>query len=531
LNKFKKHVFISYAHRDNQAILDQQGWVTRFDEVFRNILGTRLGSDPIIWRDGEKVKGNSALTDEILNGLVNSALLITVVSPSYINSDWCRKELLAFCEQAGKSGDLKVERKSRILKVVKLPPESVDSLPGPLSELPGYPFYKEIQGGYNHELDPANKDDVGNFINAIVRLAADAERLIKKMYVQHGITEEAKVPGQAEPTETGSRPIRIYLADCTADLREARECLAADLKQNGCIVLPEHPLPASELSEYCEAVLRACQGCDISVHLIGSRYGAMPETAEPQPRSVVEIQNQIAAKLAGQTVNQLGLSRLIWLPDQLHLGDTLQRSFVERLNHESRLQVGADLIHGDFEELRTTLHRMIKSRRDVLAGQGPPRSRLDEKEETLNAPSQTPMVYLVCDKEDLKQTVPLRKWLKQHGYEVELPQWEGDATTIRNDNQELIKRCSAVVHFYGAGTYSWFRAIRSDHRKINAYRQGMQPIPRYLCLAEPDTPVKQDQLDVPDGDLTDVIDNRQGFDPSQWNQLVQALHAGRLLDA
>jgi len=102
----KEHVFISYAHRDNQPKFEEKGWVTRFNELFSVYLGERLGANPIIWHDSTKLQGNTALTPEIEQGLANSALLITILSPSYINSDWCRKELHEFCELANQSGGL-----------------------------------------------------------------------------------------------------------------------------------------------------------------------------------------------------------------------------------------------------------------------------------------------------------------------------------------------------------------------------------------------------------------------------------------
>lgn len=530
LDTFKEHVFISYAHLDNQPIFDEKGWVTQFNESFSSILARRLGAYPTIWRDEGKLQGNSALTPEIEQGLANSALLITILSPSYINSDWCRKELHNFCELANQSGGLLVDNKSRVLKVVKLPPESLEILPDPLRGVLDYRFYSERAGGYEDQLDPAA--DRSQFIAAIGRLAADAERLIKQLRAASTSAGAATGSDTDDSTTTATQPILVYLAECTADLRETRERLAADLKQSGCLVLPDRPLPTLEQTEFCAAVRQTCQECDIAIHLIGSRYGAMPETADPQPRSVVELQNQIAAELAGQSGERPGLRRLIWLSGQLQPSDDLQRSFVERLDQQASLQVGADLIRGDFEVLRTTLHRLIKARREALAAPASPPAGAEENEDILQEASGEPMVYLVCTMEDLKQSRDLKKWLRQQGCDVERPLFEGDASELRRANQELMQRCSAVIHFYGAGTDRWLHSVRSDLRRINIYRQGQPPIPRVLYVAQPDSALKQDQLDDPDEDYTQVIDGRQqDFDPTPLAPLIQALHAGGQPDA
>ncbi|MFM7514592.1 MAG: TIR domain-containing protein [Cyanobium sp.] len=530
MEKFKEHVFISYAHLDNLPGLDEKGWVTRFNEIFSDYLAARLGTIPTIWRDEGKLQGNSALTPEIEQGLANSALLVTILSPSYIISAWCLKELRDFCELANQSGGLLVDNMSRVLKVVKLPPESLEILPDPLRDVLDYRFYSERAGGYEDQLDPG--DDRSQFKAAITRLAADAERLIKQLRAASTSAGAAQGSDTDDSTAKATQPICVYLAECTADLREMRERLAADLKQSGCLVLPDRPLPTLEQTEFCAAVRQACQECDIAIHLIGSRYGAMPETAEPQPRSVVELQNQIAAELAGQAGKGHGLRRLIWLSGQLQPSDDLQRSFVERLDQQANLQVGADLIRGDFEELRTTLHRLIKARREALAAPASPPAGAEQNEAILQEASGKPMVYLVCTMEDLQQTRDLRKWLRQQGCDVERPLFEGDAKALGSANQELMQRCSAVIHFYGAGTDRWLRSVRSELRKINIYRQGQPPIPRVLYVADPDSALKQDQLDDPDDDYTLVIDGRQpDFDPTPLAPLIQVLHAGGQPDA
>jgi len=530
LDTFKEHVFISYAHRDNQPKFEEKGWVTRFNELFSVYLGERLGTNPLIWHDSTKLQGNTALTPEIEQGLANSALLITILSPSYINSDWCRKELHNFCELANQSGGLWIDNTTRVLKVVKLPPESLEIFPDPLRDVMQYRFYKERAGGINDELDPG--EDRSQFKDEIVRLAADAERLIKQLRAASTSAGAATGSDTDDSTAAETKPIRVYLAECTADLRETRERLAADLKQSGCLVLPDRHLPTLEQTEFCAAVRQTCQECDIAIHLIGSRYGAMPETADPQPRSVVELQNQIAAELAGQSGERPGLRRLIWLSSQLQPSDDLQRSFVERLDQQASLQVGADLIRGDFEVLRTTLHRLIKARREALAAPASPPAGAEENEAILQEASGEPMVYLVCTMEDLKQSRDLKKWLRQQGCDVERPLFEGDVSELRRANQELMQRCSAVIHFYGAGTDRWLHSVRSDLRKINIYRQGQPPIPRLLYVAQPDSALKQEKLDDSDDDYTHVIDGRQqDFDPTPLAPLIEALHAGDLPDA
>lgn len=514
--RFTDHVFISYAHRDNQAIPNQKGWVTQFDEALRTYLGQRLGVDPVIWRDSENLQGNSVLTPAIQEGLASSAVFITVLSPSYVNSQWCRQELEGFCRHAQKSGGLLVDNQSRVLKIVKLPPESLDILPDPLRDVLDYRFFRELDDGdYCLELDPGlGEEDRKLFVQRIARVAADAARLIKQL--------QATAPDQASDSATGATPqglkpqnsqeavVQVFMADCAPDVREEKERLLADLKLSGYKVVPECTLPVDSEADYCAAAKELLNACHISIHLIGNRYGTVPDAEGPSQKSVVELQNTIAAELS----TKVGLRRVIWLPINTRTQDDRQLNFIKRLQEDSTLQAGADLVSGDFEELRSTVHRLTKARQEALAATA--------KEEVAEPNLERPMGYLVCTEADLKMTLPLRKWMKQQGIEVELPLFQGDAQMLRKANQDLICRCSGILLFFGAGEEAWFRAVSSDHRKIRTYRVGLPQIPRYIYLAEPDNLVKQDLVDIEEADL---IDGRRGFDPDLLLPFVEALNA------
>ncbi len=119
--KFEKQVFISYAHLDNQPLTpQQQGWITRFHASLSAMLSMRLGRPAEIWRD-VKLTGNDIFADEIVQQFPKTALLISVVTPRYVESEWCTREVKEFCKTAEQSGGLVVDNKSRVLKVIKMP--------------------------------------------------------------------------------------------------------------------------------------------------------------------------------------------------------------------------------------------------------------------------------------------------------------------------------------------------------------------------------------------------------------------------
>ena len=91
----------------------------------------------------------------------------------------------------------------------------------------------------------------------------------------------------------------------------------------------------------------------------------------------------------------------------------------------------------------------------------------------------TKLIYFICDERDLKSSVPVRKLCRQLGFEVELPAFEGEASVVRQANQQNLTSCDIVVVFYGAGDAAWKRTIDSELRKLAGYRGGKPRPPTF----------------------------------------------------
>jgi hypothetical protein len=115
-----------------------------------------MGGQAQIWRD-QKLQGNDMFSDEIVNQFSETALFISIISPRYVRSDWCKKEIIEFCNFAKGHGGLIVDNKSRVFKVVKTPVDreggEEDDLPAVVRDSLGYEFYVQDDQG-PIELDP-----------------------------------------------------------------------------------------------------------------------------------------------------------------------------------------------------------------------------------------------------------------------------------------------------------------------------------------------------------------------------------------
>lgn len=470
---FEQDLFISYAHIDNEPIPPFEGWISRFHETLEAFVSMRMGGEVNIWRDG-KLSGNDVFSDEIIDQFHKTAILVSVLSPRYVQSEWCSREMREFCEVADKSLGVVVNNKSRVFKVIKTPVDGEETLPEIARQILGYEFYKMEKGKAPLELDPAYGEEFAQAYNRkIGQLAWDIKELLEKL-------RSAKTPLDKSQEEPSPRQT-VFLAECSYNRAQEREKIESELKAFGYRVLPSTMIPKDE-DAHRTAVRELLAESDLSIHLIGDSYGAVPDG--PSRKSGVVIQNEIAAEFS----KTHGLRRLIWLPETTAPEDDLQGSFVEALHADEETQFGADLITGDFEHLKTAVHTSLKA--------------IDQQENPEEQDGMSDrLVYLICNQADRKQSVALRKWLRQNDIEVETPAFDGDAEAVRKTNENLLAKCSGVIVYYGTGSEAWKRSIDYDLKKMFAYREGRQLKARITYLADPPTADKEDLIDMEEPNL------------------------------
>ena len=536
---YEHDLFISYAHIDNQPLTaDQVGWVTRFHGTLAAQLSMRLGSVARIWRD-DKLRGNDVFADEIAQKFASTALLVSVLSPRYLASDWCRRELVGFCTEAAREGGLALGNKARVFKVVKTPVTTQSALPPQVRDAKGYDFFSDVDGA-PLELDPAYGAKYAEaYFRQVSILAWELAQLLKKMLAEALPQDAANDPAAAPAVPAAPSAVaaaddgapQVYLAECTADLREVRAALDAELKLHGVRVWPERPVPRDDDTAYTAAATEALAHCALSVHLVGTVYGAVPDGQGD--KSVSVLQNDLAAARC----HAGGLTRLIWLPEGTASAQPQQQAFIRRLLEDDEAQFGADVLTGDLEALKAALHATLKklsaaaeAAEAAKAAKAEQAARAAIAANTANNTSPAPtraapaLVYLVCDQRDRKASVPLRRWLKDQGVEVALPAFEGGAAEVREANDRTLAGCDMVLLFYGAGDEAWQRTTDNELTKRRAMRAADPPL-SLTWLDAPTSADKDDLADMADPGGADLIDARAGFDPALAAPLLRALIA------
>ena len=511
--KFNKDIFISYAHLDDKPLDDgAKGWITDFHSLLEIRLEQTIGHEILIWRD-EKLTGNEVFAAEIESQLPALKLMASIITPRYLGSDWCKRELGAFYKAANENGGLRIGNKSRIFKIVKTPVdrEVIEQLPDGIhqvfDEILDYKFYfNEPATGKFRELsrnswvDNTIKQEYMNKLDDVVQ---DMANLIKLFNNDEKNTAEKK---------------KIYLAETSYDLQIYRDNLVRELEEADFTVLPNKNLPfvvdkfTAEVEGYIDQSI-------LSVHMIStSNYAAQPEGVD---KSIVILQNEIAAKKS----EAAGLKRLIWMPpastNAASSGVLFDRqsAFINELKSNPEFQKGADILVGPLEEFKLAIFDTIK------------RIKTEEEEAKKSALAistgnianggghAVKLVYLICDQRDLDTTMPLEDLLTDNGFEILLPLFDGDNAQLRQAHLDNLKICDAVIIYYGAGNYRWVGSMKSDLMRLPAMGRTTPLLEKAIYLAGPADPAKEKFKSAEGG----IINGLNGFEPELLSQFIQTL--------
>jgi hypothetical protein len=421
---FDNDIFISYAQLDDVPVGDSaEGFVSQLHKDVSIRLAQILGQSVRIWQD-RKLQGEEGYSELTRAALERTALLLVVVSPGYLSSEFCLRELKTFVQAAG---SLRVVGRSRVLWLANSP-LPVDSLPDILRSTAGYKFYQMTDAGQRpRELSRVQYRDI------LEDLCYDIKRSLV-------LRATGKDPEQDSAT--------VYLAETSSDVVGVRGQLLQELVARGHSVLPDRPLPwtAEELMHSVRGDLNRAQ---LSVHLIGSRSGIIPEG---ETRSIVALQYELA-------LLQADIKRVVWAARASDASNQL--GMLENSGAE-----GTEVLLGSIEELKSIVLDKLTHRPSAP--------------KALN--SRAPQLYLICDLADLPAAKELRDHLFANGIEATLPLFDGDVAELRRDRQEMLQACDVVLIFWGASSEVWVRQV---FRELLKFRDRYKPVPFGYYLASP----------------------------------------------
>lgn len=470
--QFEGDAFISYAHLDNVELVEgRKGWVANLHRALEVRVAQLLGKPPRIWRD-PKLQGNDLFAETLVDRLRRVAVLVSVVSPRYVKSEWTLRELEEFWQAAERQGGIKVGDKARVFKVLKTP-VPLERTPPVLQSLLGYEFFKlDPETGKVRELDDVfGPDAQREFWLRLDDLAHDICRLL----------EWLEGPPLHETPSGGLGA--VFLAETTSDLKDQRDAIKRDLEQHGVMVLPDRVLPL-ESTEVTALIREQLVRCRLSIHLIGKHYGIVPEGSS---ESLQELQHELAVERAAAG----GFSRLIWIAPGIQVTDSRQQAVIDRLRLDPRCSENADLLETYLEDLRTVIREELA--RKPASATPTPAEAVGTSTPARTALSATalPSVYLIHDQRDVDAVRPWIDALFERHVEVIQPVFEGDESDLRQYHEENLATCDGALIYYGGGNEMWLRRkLREIQKAAGLGRTKPRPVVG-ICVAPPRTPEKE----------------------------------------
>ena len=483
--QFPTDIFISYAHIDDESLIqNQKGWISEFHRALDIRLAQLIGRRLVIWR-GDSLQGNDVSDKQIIDHFSKVAIMISIITPRYVKSDRCIKEVDEFYNTSQTNIGFTVSNKARIFKVIKTPVR-VEEHPEKISGVLGYEFYNN---------DPATgsvKELTQTFGNETERLyweklddlAHDISSFLESL--EHTKSVVGTLPSIS--SKNGQVSEKIFLAESSYDTQDFRDSLKRELQGYGYHILPDKQLPLITTA-LNESLISNLNETVLTIHLLGESYGVIPEGAE---KSIVEIQNDVAASFSAAN----SVPRFIWIPEGCEPDDERQISFIDKLNTGKEGIAGADLVQGSLEDFKSIVIEKLKSMKKEIKKEELQPEIYDESSK---------IIYLICDLTDINEIRPLENYLFDNGYEVVLPIFEGDESGIREDHIENLKNCSAAIIFFSNANELWLRSKTRDFLKINGYGRAKALAFKAIYIAPPDNVSKQ-RFKTLDAEVIHAID-------------------------
>jgi hypothetical protein len=428
---FDIDVLIVFADRDNETTgKNEPGWVSHFKKFLELMLTQVLGEKPNIVLKGEYDTMTSPQLD-------NAGVLIPILSKDFIQSGRC----LDYVETFYKVIESNAKNRNRVFKVFRTP-LNVQEQPPRLRDLLGYEMY---------QLDP----DSGEIREYTDYFSTEAERqywmkMVDLAYDIYEILLFLKDSTSLAEVKTIYKRKTIYLAETGHDLSVQRNIIKRELQRHGYNILPNQTLPGN-MADLERLVRKGLDESSLSIHLIGSAYGEIPEGAD---KSVVDIQNKLAAEksIQAKESNQ-EFTRLIWISPNLTHASERQKSFIENIKRDVEAQEGAEILQTPLEDFKNIMREELEE-----AG---------EKRATLETGGRS--IYFMHDKIDHHEAMPLIEALKKSGFDVMVPEFEGELLELRQKHIENLRNLDGAIIYKGKVNEQWVRMKALDLLKAPGF--------------------------------------------------------------
>jgi len=435
-------VLITFAEKDNETgKKNEMGWISQFKKFLDLMLYQVLG-------ERANIVVKSEYDDFTASTMDNAAILVTILSKEFAQSGRCLDTVESYYKATAGS------KIGRVFKVLKSP-LSPQEQPPRLRELLSYDMY---------QVD--NETGMMKEYTDFFSLEAEKQYWMKLVDLAYDIHEALVIlKGQTKSEVKNIFKRRtIYLAETGHDLSIQRNIIKRELQRHGYMILPNHIL-STRVEELERSIRKDLEECSLSIHLIGSAYGEIPEGTD---RSNVDIQNKLAAEHAViKRSRKEEFSRLIWIAPNLRNASEKQKGFIDSLRRDIEAQEGAEILQNPLEDFKNIMREELLSHQNRAAEQI----------------TSGKTIYLVHDKIDHLQVAPLVDVIQKSGFNVVFPAFEGDLMEVRKKHIENLRNFDAAIIYKGKVNDQWVRMKVLDLLKAPGFGRN-KPIRGKAIISE-----------------------------------------------
>lgn len=486
LQGFEHDVFISYAHIDNRPDREGElGWVEQFERALKLRLLKRFGREVDVWRDPELAR--SQRFDPVIEAAVRgSAIMLCLVSKSYLVSDYCRQEVAWFAAKAAaEPAGLSIDHHVRVFPLLLYNVPAAE-WPEPCRATSGFRFHDAAEREFGKPLRPDHDD----FTDQVCRVVEELHTVLTAL--------ERRAAGSEPTWDSAAPPRAVFLADVSDDVRRERRHLLAELQRAGIEVVRGIPPPEGR-SPHEAAVVEALARSRLSIHLLGIVPGRPLEEDIPLETYPLE-QLRIGLEHAR--------SQLVIVPPGLEREDIEEPEYallitsLEQRPRESErleiLQVGRMQIA---EEVLAKL-RWLDER--------------DAAQRPATAPVREATAFVDLHVEDLASAGDLVAHLQRHHIQaVTIPSADLDPAAGLSLFEEHLKSAGLFIVVFGRVVRSWVEQRLNEAFKLILSNRLSTRIGIYLA------PPHKSSAEAAFPPLFQVMDNSDRFDPKTLAPLLE----------
>lgn len=480
---FKTDVFISYSHVDNRPELgEQQGWVAKFHGLLAQRLWKKAGREVQVWWD-PKLYYSERFDARIEDTVQNAGIVLALLSPSFLTSDYCQQELEWFRQAVERDSSRSPGTHSRVFPILlyNLKPAN---WPHPCQGLTGFSFHDGQREDLGDPLDPSGAP----FKEMLKKLATEILLVLKGCQAE---TVSELPLKSAEPSKG-----KVFLGFAADDLRSTRSRIGQALESAGYELLPPIPPPEAKGAHH-EAMQNALGTADLAIHLLG-QFPGRPFT-DDRPEEVYTVE-QVRLGFDATT------PQLVLLPDSLD-PQNVEEPFYSEFIH---MLIERDRNEGHLELAKISKVRMADHVLGKLA-------EFEEMRKRKHAAAARAVAFIDIHEEDLQYAPNILEYLLEHNITpVTIPSTDVSPDTGLAGFRKSLMVAKLYMAVYGDVARDWVQRRCESAIKLIVEEQLDMKVGVFLA------PPRKSPQERKFSSLFSVVDSTDDFNRGAFDQFLES---------